>query len=141
MTKHIKFFCYIFLSVILVCSTNLYATEPPGVGFLNLKNGETVISPVKVEMTIVGMKVGPAGVPENGVGHHHIIIDGTFVEAGKVIPADDHHIHFGKGQTEALVTLTPGKHTLTLQFADGIHRSYGQNWSSTITLNVQPAGK
>jgi hypothetical protein len=30
-------------------------------------------------------------------------------------------VHFGKGQTETTVTLTPGKHTLQLVFADANH--------------------
>lgn len=28
-------------------------------------------------------------------------------------------LHYGKGQTEAEVTLPPGEHKITLQFADG----------------------
>jgi len=52
------------------------------------------------------------------------------------VPFDDKDLHFGKGQTEAQVTLPPGRHTLTLQIADGAHRSYGPKWSTTITVNV-----
>ena len=50
-------------------------------------------------------------------------------------------LHFGKGQTETDVPLTPGPHTLTLQFADGAHLSYGPTLSSTIKIQVaaQPA--
>ncbi len=57
--------------------------------------------------------------------------------AGEVIPADDKHLHFGKGQSEAEVKLTPGPHTLTLQFADGAHRSYGPELSKTIKITVK----
>jgi hypothetical protein len=32
---------------------------------------------------------------------------------------------FGRGQTETVVKLAPGKRTLTLQFADGLHQAYG----------------
>ena len=52
---------------------------------------------------------------------------------------DRTHIHFGGGQTEADVELTPGEHTLTLQFANGMHQSYGADWSKTITVTVAPA--
>ena len=54
-----------------------------------------------------------------------------------MVPADATHLHFGKGQTETMLKLTPGKHTLTLQFADGAHQSYGPDLSSTITVEVK----
>lgn len=111
--------------------------ENSGVFFENLKDGQQVTSPVHVKMGITGKKVGPAGEVIEGVGHHHIIIDGTFVKKGDIVPADDKHLHFGKGQLETDVTLTPGKHTLTLQLADGAHRSYGKPWSKTIAVEVK----
>ena len=37
------------------------------------------------------------------------------------IPSDLNHIHFGKGQTEAELTLTPGPHTLQLLLGDFEH--------------------
>lgn len=70
-------------------------------------------------------------------GHHHLLIDGKPLPKGEVIPATDHSLHFGKGQTETDVTLPPGQHTLTLQFGDGAHRSYGPDVSQTITINVK----
>ena len=33
--------------------------------------------------------------------------------------------------------LEPGTHTLTLQFADGNHNSYGEAMSETITVTVE----
>ncbi|SMO65110.1 DUF4399 domain-containing protein [Solitalea koreensis] len=104
--------------------------------FVNLKDGETVKNPVKVEMGVKGMTVEPLGAKNPDKGHHHIIIDGSFIPAGQVVPADSTHIHFGKGQTETELTLTPGKHSLTLQFADGMHTSYGVRMSKTITVDV-----
>ncbi|MCA9543181.1 MAG: DUF4399 domain-containing protein, partial [Myxococcales bacterium] len=68
---------------------------------------------------------------------HHIIIDGEGVAQGQVVPKDDKHIHFGGGQTETELELTPGKHTLTMQFADGAHMSYGPKMSQTITVEVK----
>ena len=46
-------------------------------------------------------------------------------QAGAEIPFDDTHLHFGKGQTEASIVLTPGKHKLTLQFANALHKRCG----------------
>jgi hypothetical protein len=56
---------------------------------------------------------------------------------GTVIPVDNTHLHFGKGQTEAVLTLSPGNHLLTLQFADGAHRSYGSPLSRSISVTVE----
>jgi hypothetical protein len=65
------------------------------------------------------------------------VIDGAAVPVGTVVPADEKHIHYGKGQTETQLTLPAGPHTLTLQFADGSHKSYGPEWSTTINVTVQ----
>jgi len=37
------------------------------------------------------------------------------------IPVDAEHRHFGGGQTEVVLTLPPGQHTLQLVLADGSH--------------------
>jgi hypothetical protein len=106
--------------------------------FKNLKNGETVKSPVKVEMGVDGMKLDTAGALVAGTGHHHLLIDaGDSIPTGTVVPKDSTHLHFGKAQSTAEVKLTPGTHVLTLQFADGIHRSYGSQMASTITVKVK----
>ncbi len=106
--------------------------------FKNLKNGQSVTSPVKVEMGADGIKVDTAGAVKAGTGHHHLLIDaGDSTAAGTVVGKDSTHIHFGKAQTEASIPLQSGKHRLTLQFADGIHRSYGGKLSSTIEVNVK----
>ena len=104
--------------------------------FVAPADGATIKGPVKVQMGVEGLTVKPAGTMEANTGHHHIIVDGKGVEKGTAVPADDTHIHFGKGQTETELTLAPGKHTLTLQFADGAHRSYGPALSTTITVTV-----
>ena len=108
-----------------------------GVAFGNLKDGNTVSSPVKIEFLVYGKTIKPAGEDVEGTGHHHIIVDGGSMQAGETIPADETHIHFGKGQTETTLELTPGEYTLTLQFADYAHRSFGSKWSKTITVTVE----
>jgi len=106
--------------------------------FKNLKNGATVTSPIKIEMGVSGIAIQPAGDIQEGFGHHHLLIDvGDSMVAGQVIPTDAQHMHFGKGQTETEITLPPGKHVLTLQFADGAHRSYGSQLASSITIDVK----
>jgi len=106
--------------------------------FKNLKDGQTVQSPFKVEMGMDGLKVDTAGAIVSGSGHHHLLIDaGDSIAAGVIVPKDEHHLHFGKGQTSTDVTLPAGEHVLTLQFADGIHRSYGSRLATTIKVKVK----
>jgi len=105
--------------------------------FKNLNNGDTVQSPVIVEMGVIGMKIKPAGQLETGTGHHHIIIDSHFVDYGEIIPMDKTHLHYGKGDTLADVSLSSGQHTITLQFANGLHMSYGEQFSNTISIYVK----
>jgi hypothetical protein len=89
-------------------------------------------------MGLKGLKLDTAGAVVPGTGHHHLLIDaGDSVAAGMIVPKDDHHLHFGKGQSETTITLAPGEHRLTLQFADGIHRSYGSRLSKTIVIKVK----
>ena len=108
-----------------------------GVYFVNLKNGDTVKSPVIVQMGVKGKTVAPMGTMDSTKGHHHLIIDGSFIEKGQIVTKDSTHLHFGKGQTVDTLKLSPGTHTLTLQFADGTHLSYGKDWSNTITIVVK----
>jgi hypothetical protein len=90
-----------------------------------------------VKFGVEGMKIVPAGTMTEGTGHHHLIIDGAALPKGEVIPANDKSLHFGKGQTETDLTLPPGDHTLTLDFGDGAHRSYGPAMSQTVTVHVK----
>jgi uncharacterized protein DUF4399 len=87
------------------------------------KDGDTVTSPFKVQFGLTGMGVAPAGVEKPNTGHHHLIIDTTLSadELKAPIASDAKHIHFGGGQTEAMVTLPPGKHTLQLVLGDWTH--------------------
>jgi hypothetical protein len=106
--------------------------------FKNLRNGQVVHSPLKVEMGLEGMRLDTAGAVVAGTGHHHLLIDaGDSIAAGQVVPKDSTHLHFGKAQSSAEIKLAPGNHLLTLQFADGIHRSYGGRLTASITVEVK----
>ncbi len=107
------------------------------VEFVQPKDGATLSPAVHVVMAAHGMTVHKAGELIEGTGHHHLIIDGSFVPKGDVVAKDATHKHFGKGQTETVLNLTPGDHTLTLQLADGHHQSYGKAMSQTITVHVK----
>ena len=113
------------------------AEKPKGRVFFSEPNsGAEIKGPVKVVMGIEGMEIKPAGEVVEGTGHHHLLINKDFTPPGQVIPTDDAHRHFGKGQTEAELNLPPGDYKLTLQFADGLHRSYGEKLSATINIKV-----
>jgi hypothetical protein len=97
--------------------------------FLTLKVGATVKSPFKVQFGLSGMGVAPEGVNKAKTGLHHLLIDKPALGKGPNgkeeltanLPADKHHKHFGGGQTETMVTLSPGKHTLSLVLGDMNH--------------------
>jgi hypothetical protein len=115
------------------------AIKKAKVFFIEPKDGATVQKTFKVKMGVSGIKVRPAGEAPDEMtsGHHHLLIDVEPAGAGVPVPADDKHIHFGKGQTETMVTLEPGEHTLTLEFADGAHRAFGKHLTKSIKVKVR----
>jgi len=121
-------------AVMLLGASSVFAA---GVAFVMPQDGANVGQDVHIVMSVDGMKVHKAGELINGTGHHHVVIDGGFVPKGDVVAKDATHKHFGKGQTETTLHLTPGEHTLTLQFADGHHQSYGKTMSQSIHIFVK----
>ena len=105
------------------------------------KDGATVGSDVTVKFGAKGVEVKPAtdGIAA-GTGHHHLLIDAAELPPGdQPIPADATHKHYGKGQTEDTIHLTPGDHTLQLDFADAAHVQYDPPLvSKKITVHVKP---
>lgn len=113
---------------------------------INLNDGDVVSSPVKVIFGLVGMGVAPAGVEKKGTGHHHIFLDRPALGHGEDgldeldfnLPADENHIHYGKGQTEAVLDLPAGKHTIQLVLGDKDHIPHNPPVSSDIiTITVK----
>ncbi len=127
------------------CFTSVAAQTPSPEGakvyFINLKDGDTVTSPFLVQFGLSGMGVAPAGVEKPNTGHHHLLIDApalTEEQLKEPIPADDNHRHFGGGQTETMVTLPEGKHTLQLVLGDWTHIPHVPPvMSEPITITVQ----
>lgn len=103
-------------------------------------NGETVNGEFLVRFGLAGMGVAPAGVERSATGHHHLLIDADELPpANEPMPASDNLIHFGKGQTEALVTLPPGKHTLQLVLGNHhhvMHKPVVKSRPITITVRA-----
>ena len=102
-------------------------------------DGAKVHGPVTVRFGLKGMGIAPAGVKFDNTGHHHLLVD-TDVSELKLdapLPASDKVLHFGKGQTETTLTLSKGKHTLALVFADYLHTSFDPPLTSKkITITV-----
>lgn len=117
------------------------------VSFVSPADGATIEGPlengkiaVQVKMGVEGIALEPAGPVSPASGHHHILIDAEAIPMGVVIPKDEQHEHFGKAQSEATLLLAPGPHKLSLQYGDGIHRSYGPQLAATITITTVALG-
>lgn len=112
--------------------------EGAKVVFSNLKDNATISSPFTLQMGVEAMDIDSAGLIRQASGHHHLIIDGPdSLATGSIVPKDSVNIHFGNAQTEYELKLTPGKHKLTLQLADGLHRSYGSKLAASIMVTVK----
>jgi len=104
------------------------AHTPPDdarVFFVGLEDGAVVESPFAVKFGIAGFGITPAGTTgkeRHNAGHHHLLID---VEAqpslDEPIPKDAKHLHFDQGETETVLDLPPGEHTLQLLLGDEEH--------------------
>ena len=115
------------------------APEGAKVSIISPADGATVDKTFTVNFGVEGIQLAPAGDQTPNTGHHHLLIDvDQPIAAGQVIPADANHVHFGKAQTEAEVTLAPGKHTLQLELADKNHMTFEPVIvSKKITVNVK----
>jgi hypothetical protein len=132
------------LSVCLVAAFAAAADRmaPPAgaeVYFIAPQNGAKLHSPVTIKFGLKGMGIAPAGIKYDNTGHHHLLVDTDLkaVNLDAPMPATDKIVHFGKGQTETSLTLSPGKHTLQLVFADYLHQSFDPPLTSKkITITV-----
>ncbi len=122
-------------------AVKMHADPGPAVYFVNLKDGDTVASPVRVVFGVYGMGVAPAGVDKEKTGHHHLLIDTELTpeEMQFAIPNDEKHMHFGAGQTEVVLQLPAGPHTLQLVFGDMKHEMIKPTpmLSSKIAITVK----
>ena len=110
----------------------------------------------KVEFGSKNILISPAGVKVEKVkecfvsGHHHLIINGAYDvldNKKQPIPYGKNILHFGGGQTEANLSLPPGKYSLQLVLGDHEHvpvesfkksESYDVVMSEKISIEVLP---
>ena len=104
------------------------------------KDGAVVQNPFTVRFGLENAGVAPAGVDQPKTGHHHLVIDAPLPDPGMPIPSSDHYRHFGGGQTEVLLDLPPGQHTLQLVLGDYRHIPHDPAIvSKPITITVKAA--
>ena len=116
----ILFLCVAFLPDAV--AHNYHSDETKKVYFITPSDGTTVTNPVKIKFGATGVNIVPAGVDMPDSGHHHLLINVDKLPDLKMpIPADNNHLHFGKGQTEAELNLPKGKHTLQLLIGNHLH--------------------
>ncbi len=117
------------------------APEGAKLYFISPPDGVVVSSPVFVQFGLSGMGVAPAGVEKENTGHHHIFVDAPLPSGealNEAIVKDAQHLHFGGGQTEAMIALPPGKHTLQLLLGDHNHIPHKTPLASKpVTITVK----
>jgi hypothetical protein len=136
------------LASLLIASTATLADSsapqlpaPAGaqVYFIEPADGATVAATFSVKFGLRGMGVAPAGVDVPATGHHHLLVDVSDMPLlDAPLPASEHILHFGKGQTETELTLPAGTHTLQLLIGDKNHVPMEPPvLSEKITITVQ----
>lgn len=113
--------------------------DADGVYIITPHDGQVVSSPVTVRFGLKGMGIAPAGVEKANTGHHHLLIDmAELPDSTLPIPADENSVHFGGGQTETTIELTPGEHTLQLLLGNYLHIPHESPVvSKKITITVK----
>lgn len=115
------------------------STSGAKVYIISPQDGSNVSSPVTVKFGLAGMGVAPAGVNKPNTGHHHLLIDTQSLPDLKMpLASTDRVKHFGKGQTETSLKLSPGKHTLQLVLGNYAHTPHDKPLiSEKITIEVK----
>ena len=129
----------LLMGVSVLASAATPAPKGAEVSIVSPADGGTVPQTFIVKFAVEDVALAPAGDPTPNTGHHHLLIDvNELPAAGQPIPADANHVHFGKAQTQAEITLTPGKHTLQLELGDKSHMPFDPPIvSKKITVNVK----
>lgn len=135
------------LSLFLTCNAgmataeSLVSTSPDNakVYFIQPSDGQTVSKDVKIIFGLQNMGIAPAGIEKANTGHHHLLIDtDTLPDLSQPLPASDKLKHFGAGQTETILNLEPGEHTLQLVLGNHLHIPHAKPViSEKITIKVE----
>jgi hypothetical protein len=135
------------LAVMLAIASHATAADAPArtsspdgaaAYFISPANGAEVPPTFTIRFGLRGMGVAPAAVATPKTGHHHLLVDAAEIPPFDApLPANEHVIHFGGGQTETEITLAPGTHTLQLVLGDALHVPHNPPViSDKITITV-----
>jgi len=140
----LKYFNCLLLSFFLLASGSGFGNDKESNNAANLyiispADGAIQKNPVKIVFGLSGMGVAPAGVDIVNTGHHHLLIDlDNLPDKSLPIPNDDKHRHFGAGQTETIIHLSKGIHTLQLIMGNHSHIPHKiPVVSKKITINIE----
>ena len=132
----------IFILVLIFFPLLLIAGETPSpegakAYFIDLKDGDNVKSPLLIRFGLTEqMGIAPALADWPDTGHFHLIIDSKSPNPDR--PISNKHLHLHKGQTEAIVELSKGRHTLQIVIGDYSHIPHDPPvMSEQITINVE----
>ena len=132
----------IVISALMIFPMLLIAGETPspeGVKtyFIDLKDGDKIKSPILIRFGLTEqMGIAPALADWPDTGHFHLIIDSKPPNPNR--PISNKHLHLHKGQTEAIVELKQGQHTLQIVLGDYSHIPHNPPvMSDQITVNVE----
>lgn len=147
---------FVFLAAATLCAACGTAEAPPAqsaapaasatssnpmVMFMAPQDGSTVPSPVHImfgaeHFMIAAVPQGTVETARPGMGHYHVAVDSQCLPTGEAIPKAAPWVHFGDGKNMIDMQLLPGKHTLTVQIGDDMHRTI-EGLCKTITVTVQ----
>ena len=94
---------------------------------------------LRSSLDYLGMGVAPAGIEFDNSGHHHLLVNAEELPPMDMpIPTDSVHLHFGLGQTETTLDLSPGTYTLQLVLGDYAHIPHDPPVvSDPVTITVE----
>ena len=131
----------IFILTLIFFPLLLIAGETPSpegakAYFIDLQDGDNVKSPLLIRFGLTEqMGIAPALADWPDTGHFHLIIDSKSPNPNR--PISNRHLHLHKGQTEAIVELKQGQHTLQIVMGDYSHIPHDPPvMSKQITVNV-----
>ena len=128
------------LGVSISADDYLASSENAQVYFISPQDGATVGQAFSVKFGLKGMGVAPAGTMRKHTGHHHLLInmDINDIDMKQSLPATEQIKHFGGGQTETVIELTPGTYTLQLLLGNYAHVPHDKPvLSDQITVRVE----
>jgi hypothetical protein len=119
------------------------AASGPRVFFSEPKDGATVKGPLvhlkfaTDNFMIMAVPPDPVTQVRPGMGHYHVGVDTDCLPPGtEIVKGTPTWIHFGKGDDQIDMQLTPGQHKLALQIGDDKHVTL-PGLCQQITINVQ----